>query len=149
MGPLRRTHLRACPHDRPIVECPRPPMPYSGPHRCVSGATVPEGRGRRSHPGVTQSEPGGEEATGARERDRGGRRRGGPGSGPEGEASRGPDRLGRVRNGEAGPAAGGVRATGGDNTGAGPAGRPGKAKSGREETCREEGYNEEVGQGCS
>ena len=60
--------------------------PVQGHHRCVSEATVPEGRGasgdRRAKPGVTQSEPGGEEATGARERDRGGRRRGDPEAGP-------------------------------------------------------------------
>ena len=106
--------------------------PVQGLHRCVSEATVPAGRGasgdRRAHPGVTQSEPGGEEATGARERDRGGRREEGPEAGPRERRAGGPDRLGRVRNGEAGPAAGGVRATGGDNNGAGPAGRPGKAR---------------------
>ena len=117
---------------------PRHLCPNQGLNSCVSETTVPEGRGASgdgAHPVVSQSGPGGDEATGARSGTGAAGGEGDPGAGPRERRAGGPTgsgESGTVRPGRR-PAACARPAEpgGGDNNGAGPAGRPGKAKFSR------------------
>ena len=79
MGPLRRTHLRVCPRTLPTVVS-LSTYAYPGPSLLRKRTEGRGAYGAWGHPGMTRSEP--DEATGARERDRGDQRRRGPEAGP-------------------------------------------------------------------
>jgi hypothetical protein len=103
VGPLRRTHLRACPHDRPIVECPRPPMPCPGPPLLRERSHSPGGEGRVW----------GQEGPSRSDSERAGRRRShrGPGAGPGRPAARRARKRARGRGEPGGPTGSGESGT--------------------------------------